>query len=507
MKKYLLILLIVGKDFICISQIPTQQEYKELASLFAIDVQLMGNIKDYNPVLNQPFSYSTVLELEGGRTAVFNRKILIIVNSSIYDQLQWKINRYAFDINYMYGYKIVMIKVSGASHQQIKSIILSESTNLDGVVLIGDLPAAWYEVENDFEGYAPEPNYQGYGYANWPCDLYYMDIDGVWNDTDGNGIYDSHTGNVHPEFFLGRISTSHMGTLLTEKIGLEQYLDKDHRFYLGHYPVNKQYGLAYTDSSWVNSSQFQSIKYLYGNNNYDRIDFGNPFFGKTDYLSRLSNNRYEFIQVACHSDYHYHILSTDVVLASDIFNNGTKAIGYNLYSCCACRWTSIKPTSQSCFLAGAYIYNSTNSGLVAVGSTKSGSMLNFSGFYTPLGNGKSMGDSFFTWWKATCSSTYSNYNVYWYYGMTIIGDPMVNFYHCMNNFCVNQITLNSFDISNTVSHRYIISKNSITANNYVIPTGKSIIFNASEVSLNAGFECPVGSTFEISNEGCMSNCQ
>jgi len=416
----------------------------------------------------------------------------------MYDQLNEKINRYAYDINYIYGCKIIMKKVTGANHQQIKSIILSESNNLNGVILIGDLPVAWYEVYDSFNNGI---------YVNWPCDLYYMDLDGVWSDTDGNGIYDSHTGNVHPEIFIGRISTANMGTLLSEKDGLERYLDKNHKFWLGHSPVNKKFALAYTDKDWINSpNQFQSIKALYGSANYDRIDYGDPLFGITDYLGRLANDRYEFIQLACHTWPDHHEFSVGDLHADIIFNNGTEAIGYNLFCCKACRWTDVSPTSKRGFVAGAYVYNSNNSSLVVVGSTKSGSMLNFSDFYTPLSNGKSTGQSFLEWWKATCSTTYDPRNVDWYYGMTIIGDPMVNFFHCMNNRCVNQITLNSFDFLNPLSHRYIIAKNSITANNYVIPSGKQVIFNAKEVSLNADFECPVGSTFEIATEGCNSNC-
>ena len=87
--------------------------------------------------------------------------------------------------------------------------------------------------------------------------------------------------------------------------------------------------------------------------------------------------------------------------------------------------------------------------------------------------------------------------------MTIIGDPMINFFHCMNSRCASQVTLNSFDTSNTASHRYIIAK----VNNYVIPSGKHVIFNAKEVIFNPGFKCELGGSFEVINEGCMSNCQ
>jgi len=177
-----------------------------------------------------------------------------------------------------------------------------------------------------------------------------------------------------------------------------------------------------------------------------------------------------------------------------------------LFCCSGCNWTAVSSNSSQGFLAGSHVYNANNSSLVVVGSTKTGGMLNFDKFYTPLGQGKTIGESLKQWWINANGTAHSNYIIYWHYGMSIIGDPLINFYYCMNNRCVSQITLNSFDTSNTASYRYIIAKDKIIVNNYVIPSGKHVIFNAKEVELNSGFECQLGGSFEIVNEGCMSNC-
>ena len=498
--------------FACFGQTLTEQDYAELARLFAVDVQLMGDTReDYanyqSTRLRTPFSHLRVLTLDANPNMNPSiNKILVIVNSSIYDQLLDKVERYAYDINYVYGCEVIMEKVAGGDHTNIKNLITTNQTNLDGVVFIGDIAAAWFEVANDYNGYGGT-NYQGYGYKLWPCDLYYMDIDGTWTDADGNGVYDAHTGNVQPEIFVGRI-TVNMGTLLSEKEGLERYLDKNHKFWIGHTTTNKKFGLSYTSKDWVDYSYFRTdIQYLYGNTNYDQVKYGDAVFGKTDYLSRLTNNRYEFIQIASHASYNCMVsLSGGALYSDEIFNNGTQAIGYNLFCCSGCNWTAVSSTSKQGFLGGSHIYNANNSSLVVVGSTKTGSMLKFDKFYTPLGQGKTMGESLKQWWVNANGTTHTNYIIYWHYGMSIIGDPLINFYHCMNNRCVNQIVLNSFDTSNTASHRYIIAKDKIIVNDYVIPAGKHVIFNAKEVELNSGFECQLGGSFEIINEGCMFNC-
>jgi len=417
--------------FAGLGQTLTKQDYSKLARLFAKDVQLKTGSREayanYQSTRSQaPFSHSRVLALDGSLNKNIGiDKILIIVNSSMYNQLTDKINRYAHDINNVYKCEIIMEIFTGGDHADVKDLIVSNQNNLSGVVFIGNIPAAWFEISDDFNEY---------GYASWPCDLYYMDLNGEWIDTDGNGIYDSHIGDVEPEIFVGRISTANMGRLLSEKVGLERYLDKNHKFWIGETPVNKKFGLSYTDHDWLPNYDIKTdIQYLYGELNYDTIAYGDPFFGKADYLDRLSNNRYEFIQLACHAGHDYLAMSEGGIPSSEIFNNGTEAIGYNLFCCSAADWTAVFRLSIQGFLAGSHVYNANNSSLVAVGSTKTGSMLNFDKFYIPLGEGKSIGESLKLWWITAYGTMREEWVISWHYGMSIIGDPMVNFYHSIDN--------------------------------------------------------------------------
>ena len=266
---------------IAFSQPFTEAEYDRLSDLFANDIPVQSKVtntyKSAQLKSTKAYSHSNILELPEISSIIGSiDKILIVVNSSIYSQVSDKIKRYGYDINYIYGCKIIMEQVTDADYTGIKNLILSEITDLDGVVFIGDIPAGWYEVAND---------HNKYGYAEWPCDLYYMDTDGIWGDSDSDGIFDSHTGNVQPEIFVGRISTANMGTIVSEKSGLENYLDKNHKFWIGQLTVNKKFGLSYTDKDWANTGYFKTdIQNIYGSSNYDSISYiGFPSFGKTDY--------------------------------------------------------------------------------------------------------------------------------------------------------------------------------------------------------------------------------
>nr|MCU0982712.1 hypothetical protein [Pirellulaceae bacterium] len=66
-------------------------------------------------------------------------------------------------------------------------------------------------------------------------------------------------------------------------------------------------------------------------------------------------------------------------------------------------------------------------GLAAVGSSKTGSMLYFENFYGPMGNGKAIGDAFVAWWKAL-GAAHDLGMRQWFYGLTLLGDPTLNWW-------------------------------------------------------------------------------
>ncbi|MCK4978943.1 MAG: hypothetical protein KAS62_01035, partial [Candidatus Delongbacteria bacterium] len=319
----------------------------------------------------------------------------------------------------VYACEIVSQQISStASGSDLKDLILAENNlgTLDGVVLIGDLPSGWFEIDNDFNIY---------GYKDFPCDLYLMDLDGTWIDSDQNGKYESHTGEVEPELFVGRISTANMGTLVEEIQGMREYLDKNHDFWTGVTVVNRLKGLTYTDEDWIPyDDMVNDIQYLYGLD-YDAITYGDGFFGKTDYLDRLNNETYEFVQLACHSAWYFHQMSGGNIFTSEIFNIPPKSIAYNLFCCSGCRWTDAGSSSTG-FLGGVYVYNSDSKAMVATGSTKTGSMLGFSYFYSHLLSDKVFGTALKNWWIDYVGPSHDFDETCWFYGMSIIGDPMIN---------------------------------------------------------------------------------
>ena len=180
------------------------------------------------------------LELRAGE------KVLIIANSSIYSSLQTEITRYA-DSLIACGYNAPVYATTYGTAEDLKIFIQNNQSGLIGCVFIGDQPAAWYEIANDFGEY---------GYASFPCDLFLMDLDGSWIDSDYDGLYDGHTdgsGDTAPEIFVGRIDLSQMSG--DEVENLRDFFDRDNRYWSGNMNLVK-YGLTYTEDDWAEYPEF-----------------------------------------------------------------------------------------------------------------------------------------------------------------------------------------------------------------------------------------------------------
>lgn len=484
--------------------------YTELSNLF--------NEHDYSPTTissrytqlpNGIFSHTQILNIPTSNQAELLHKILIIIDSTLYSELTFEINRYAYDIHYVYGCNVIMERVNFETCQDIKNLIINNQANLDGCVFIGDIAPAFYEADKD---YAIPGNSS---YVVWPCDMYYMDLTGTWTDSDNNNIFDLYSGDKRPEIFVGRISTSNMGNLIDEIEGMRLYLNKNHKYWIGHRKVNKRYGLTYTNTDWQFEDGFvDAISDLYGDNYYDSCRPKYYLqFGDKDYLRKLNNNRYEFVQLAAHSNFYYHCpfnSTSSNIYGDTIYNNTIKALGINLFCCSACCWTEDSQPNYA-FLGGDYVYSPNSEILCAVGCTKAGGMYQFQYFYPQLGNAKTMGQALVYWWRHK-DLILNNIpkEISWNFGLTIIGDPLVNFYHCTNSTCTDEITLYSYDNNNSPLSYYLASE-SITVtpptnSSYTISEGDHCILNAPTVLIDGEFLCPIGSTLEILNEGCRDNC-
>lgn len=350
-----------------------------------------------------------------------DRKVAIFTEESIATSLDEEINHLISELQNE-GFSVYNYTLQGGTPDSLKNLLKSlySTDSIEGALFIGDLPIAWYQVKNDFNSY---------GYAEWPVDLFYMDMDGQWvdnleydpNDTLVSGsdsIYDGHSGDVGPEIYVGRLLPTGMGddTLL-----LQNYFRKDSAYRDGGIELQHR-ALVYVDDDWEYwaNSWGGDVAILYD----DTLLISDPETTRAvDYRPRLDTVR-AWVSLFAHSwpgghQFIYNNYSSyDYYYSNEYNDQNPPSNFYNFFCCSFCRYTT------SGYGGGMSIFN-PDYGVGAIGSTKTGSMLEFTPFYTTLSQEKNLGEAFRDWFDYIAAGGFSHNELCWHYGMTLLGDPFL----------------------------------------------------------------------------------
>ena len=328
--------------------------------------------------------------------AGFSNVVDVVVNAELYSSIAAELSQYQADLVGS-GYSVQIDTMRGTSAPALRTHLAGVS-QLVGAVLVGELPVAWYE-----RGWGGGPSGE-----EFPIDYYFMDLNGTWTDSDADGLYDGHSGNTAPEIWVGRLYARPL-TWDDEVRLMKRYFAKNHAYRIGELPLPDR-GLTYTDDDWAGMDCCLGSVY----SDMTLVEDGNTTRA-SDYRTKLTDG-YEWIQVCCHSSPWGHTFKYSGGYAGTVFNTEIYAIRphahfYNLFACSGTRFV------EENYSAGWDIFQDAD-GLCAIGSAKTGSMLNFDGFYTPLGQGQSIGAAFKSWFTANGESDPD-----WFYGMNVLGDP------------------------------------------------------------------------------------
>jgi len=338
--------------------------------------------------------------------------ILVFVNSTIYDDIKDSLDQYRQDLMNSGFEDAIILNWSEPNPSRIRETLQQFYSNnsLAGALLIGDLPAAEFEMFTEWD------------YERFPTDLYYMDLDGDWIDNDNDGVYDTHTGKMKlaPEIWVGRIKTSNLGD--DEVSLINNYFNKNHA-YRYDVPSLPRRALIYIDDDWVNFANMDenSLKLLY---NETTVVTDKATTNADDYKERLRQG-YEWVHLRSHGTWNRHQFMVPqgdggVIYSTEYPEIDPNALFYQLFICAAAKFT------EPDYLAGSIVFKS-NHGLLAISSTKTGGMLMYWTFYEALARGRTIGDAFKEWFIKWGQGEFGLSSAYigrkWFYGLTIIGDP------------------------------------------------------------------------------------
>ncbi len=353
--------------------------------------------------------YATVTEVHHTQGRDGYPLLIIAVEQPVYAALISfsEFDQFVNDIESERKYAVSVVTVQSSSKEELYSYFQSKMTeNLDGVLLIGDLPVVTYEHDYDYDS-------SGSTYAQFPMDLYYMDLDGSWTDSDGDGRLDGHTagtGDYKPDIWVGRLTSSTVtsGAGQDEVWLIRNYLHKNHLYRTGQLAIDNKAVLLH-ESDW------SSWGTLYLDQVYPDVTVINSGNMNQAYRSVLTEN-YEFVHVSVHSAATYHAFTGGNIYATALPGIDPTSLFYSLYACTNCRFTTTN------YMGGHYIFTPTY-GLAAVGSTKVGGMTGYQNFIPKMNteSRQSIGEAFEYWFGYHSSSSSST--VSWSYGMVLLGDP------------------------------------------------------------------------------------
>ena len=249
-----------------------------------------------------PGTYEEYIEAHPLKKAVFSAPrnngyatqsldpISLLIDSALYPRITTGINQYVADLESEES-SVFIETVSGGTPKEIKDWITQRyNSGCKSFVLIGDITAAWAEVSGSV----------------FPCDLFYMDLDGKWEDTVQDGVYEKHSagsGDMGPEVYVGRIY-AHTLNYDTEANMVNDYFSKIHAYRSGEL-TQPWRGLEYVDEDWYDMNVHLDLIYR---GNVTRYDQGYYTTGE-DYLNQMDLGQH-FVQVCAHSYSGGHYFST-----------------------------------------------------------------------------------------------------------------------------------------------------------------------------------------------------
>ncbi len=335
-------------------------------------------------------------------------KIGIIVNKDLYPYIQKSIEQYRDDLKKI-EQKDSWLNGFTFSEMDDKKILRDSlryhynSDNLEGVVMIGDLPICNY-FEEDKKGRSALSDI-------FPCDLYYMDLNGNWTPED---MPTTHSGNRGAEIWVSRLVSSvltHYGDLTEVEI-LQRYFDRVHLRMYGQDKQRRKYVIAgmYWEWSTLESENRRYLDYRASEistyRSYYDSSYHNSILAEEWAAALRAGQEYAYVYSHAGGRPDQHKMGYRI---RAIYEDSTNCRFYNVFCCQNARYT----TGNMC---GAYA--TEDKGLISVGSAKTGSMImgSYRYYNQPLGQGKSFGEAFKYWFNNAGIS-----NIHWHYGMIMQG--------------------------------------------------------------------------------------
>ncbi|MBN2542110.1 choice-of-anchor J domain-containing protein [bacterium] len=377
-------------------------------------------------------------------------RIAIIVHTDIYGSLTAELETLAVDLLLEDFSTIIYEYISGTAEALRESLIAwyNHDDSLIGAIFIGDIPHVIFEMMQEWDN---NPGVREY--EDFPCDIFFMDMNGSWADTmedslvhGGNGKYDTwEDDSMYIEIWVSRIKTDVLIDMAgTESSRIQDYLERNRAYRHGTFGLDRTASLVYNDDEWA---------YMTEDDEWNvELGFGLGTVITVDDPETTTAEQYRTTHMP--EPYH-HLLTRSHGTATShgyfesgrtVFNSVTSStyrnidpptLFYSFYVCAGADYTANN------YLCGTAVFNPEGSGLLSWGSTKMGGIWDEELFYREFGkpNNKCFGNAFVRWFNKE-GADYPKY----YWGLVLIGDASL---HVMYPEYVPDLKYISFTLDDT----------------------------------------------------------
>jgi hypothetical protein len=331
----------------------------------------------------------------------FHGEFLVVVNAGIEAPLQLSLDQYAATLA-LRGINVHVEAWGPGTVQELRALLFDyiDHVGIDGALLVGDLPVAWYE------------QFAFGSYEQFPTDLYLQDRDALWRDQDANGRFELHS-ELELDIFTARL----IGT----PAQLQDYFARVEYYRVVGQLVDTS-AFVFVDNDWaaVPTTGVRELRELYADVDVCR-ELAESTMGA--YFDKLSGGGAEFVYQFIHSGPDFLIFEEldelgesfpVIVVSDDIARHNCAGTFYNLNNCSAARFTERASTLAETYTVG------TDHGLAIIGSTKTGAVRDATLFHGSLASGSSWGEAYRHWYNHVAQRDDE-----WHLGIVIMGDPLL----------------------------------------------------------------------------------
>ena len=304
--------------------------------------------------------------------------------------------------------------------QQLREHLKREykENNLEGALLVGDLPVVQIRTKIRKQGKWHDEYF--------PTDLYYTDMNGTWEaknisvfrdfniSTKKEGYNRGITKGNRPEIWLGRITPSPFvkNDIDGQVCLINNYFEKNLAYRKGN--LLREGIFSYYNSVKLNRTGYNMSEDLQTKTSVNKGDINfliAPSPMNESYYKEVLSQNYEWVHLATHSSPKRHCFGKERFCSSELKGAAANSLFYVLECCKAARYTDDNN------IGGMYLFSRNSSGLAVISYTRSqGTFNEFSVFYSSVGKGKNLGESY----KLFQQSVPLNRTVA---GLVFLGDP------------------------------------------------------------------------------------